>query len=238
MFVPALCHTQAEKLTCDHSVKYVGRSSSTSWQQLPSVCGRGTSQSWLHTPGAQRLSASASSSVVTPFHQSLGSVPWRPQSFGVAPIACGLCMTTAVPVPACRPTCGTTQLELQSRVKVWRSYVLQYKSAAHHNFVGMTSSLRLGLAQRCLRLSVGCGLHWTARQPSRQHSKTMPVHCGPEALQAGAGVFFKAKQLGQVGAPSPALALWGVMDRVPLELQESFAFEAHLVCPVTQLGPL
>eukprot|EP00884_Botryococcus_braunii_P006170 jgi/Botrbrau1/15554/Bobra.0273s0006.1 len=53
-----------------------------------------------------------------------------------------------------------------------------------------------------------------------------------------AGVFYKAKKLAQAGAPSPSLALWGAMDRVPLELRERIAFEAHLICPVTQLGPL
>eukprot|EP00884_Botryococcus_braunii_P015655 jgi/Botrbrau1/2773/Bobra.0164s0050.1 len=59
-----------------------------------------------------------------------------------------------------------------------------------------------------------------------------------ERARALAGVFHKAKKLVQAGAPSPSLALWGAMDKVPLELRERIAFEAHLICPVTQLGPL
>eukprot|EP00884_Botryococcus_braunii_P007213 jgi/Botrbrau1/16493/Bobra.0142s0087.1 len=59
-----------------------------------------------------------------------------------------------------------------------------------------------------------------------------------ERAGALAGVFYKAKQLARAGVPSPSLALWAAMDRVPVELQERIAFEAHLICPVTQLGPL
>eukprot|EP00884_Botryococcus_braunii_P021783 jgi/Botrbrau1/8289/Bobra.0251s0018.2 len=59
-----------------------------------------------------------------------------------------------------------------------------------------------------------------------------------ERAGALAGVFYKAKKLAQAGAPSPSLALWRAMDRVPLELRERIAFEAHLICPVTQLGLL
>eukprot|EP00884_Botryococcus_braunii_P011703 jgi/Botrbrau1/20533/Bobra.145_2s0082.1 len=56
--------------------------------------------------------------------------------------------------------------------------------------------------------------------------------------RALAGVFYRAKKLVRAGAPSPSLALWEAMERVPLELRERIAFVAHLICPVTQLGPL
>eukprot|EP00884_Botryococcus_braunii_P008602 jgi/Botrbrau1/17743/Bobra.0127s0008.1 len=59
-----------------------------------------------------------------------------------------------------------------------------------------------------------------------------------ERARALAGVFYQAKKLSQAGPPCPSLALWGAMDRVPLELRERIAFQAHLICPVTQLRPL
>eukprot|EP00884_Botryococcus_braunii_P021786 jgi/Botrbrau1/8291/Bobra.0251s0019.1 len=53
-----------------------------------------------------------------------------------------------------------------------------------------------------------------------------------------AGDFYKAKKLTPAGGPSPWLALWGAIDRVPSELRERIAFEAHLICPEALLGPL
>eukprot|EP00884_Botryococcus_braunii_P011704 jgi/Botrbrau1/20534/Bobra.145_2s0083.1 len=59
-----------------------------------------------------------------------------------------------------------------------------------------------------------------------------------ERARALAGVFYTARKLVRAGAPSPSLALWGAIERLPLVLRERIAFEAHLICPVTQLGPL
>eukprot|EP00884_Botryococcus_braunii_P006168 jgi/Botrbrau1/15552/Bobra.0273s0004.1 len=59
-----------------------------------------------------------------------------------------------------------------------------------------------------------------------------------ERAGALAGVFYKAKLLAKAGAPSPSVALWDAMDRVPSELRERIAFEALLVCPKALLGPL
>eukprot|EP00884_Botryococcus_braunii_P002185 jgi/Botrbrau1/11968/Bobra.0115s0004.1 len=59
-----------------------------------------------------------------------------------------------------------------------------------------------------------------------------------ERAGALAGVFYKAKKLAQAGGRSPWLALWGVMERVPVDMRERIAFEAHLICPVAQLEPL
>eukprot|EP00884_Botryococcus_braunii_P006169 jgi/Botrbrau1/15553/Bobra.0273s0005.1 len=63
-----------------------------------------------------------------------------------------------------------------------------------------------------------------------------------ERARALGGVFYKAKRLARAGprrrSPSPSLGLWRAMDRLPPELRERIAFEAHLVCPEALLGPL
>eukprot|EP00884_Botryococcus_braunii_P013442 jgi/Botrbrau1/22099/Bobra.0206s0025.1 len=50
-----------------------------------------------------------------------------------------------------------------------------------------------------------------------------------ERAVALAGAFFKAGQLAQHSGPSPSAALWGAMARLPSELRERIAFQAHLI---------
>eukprot|EP00884_Botryococcus_braunii_P013446 jgi/Botrbrau1/22101/Bobra.0206s0027.1 len=50
-----------------------------------------------------------------------------------------------------------------------------------------------------------------------------------ERAAALAGAFFKAGQLAQQGGPSPKAALWDAMDRLPSELRERIALQAHLI---------
>eukprot|EP00884_Botryococcus_braunii_P021265 jgi/Botrbrau1/7822/Bobra.9_2s0003.1 len=50
-----------------------------------------------------------------------------------------------------------------------------------------------------------------------------------ERAAALAGAFFKAGQLAQKSGPAPSAALWNAMARLPLELWQRIAFQAHLV---------
>lgn len=63
------------------------------------------------------------------------------------------------------------------------------------------------------------------------------VRMRQERVAALAGVFYEAVKRVREGRRSPWLPLWAAMDGVPFELRERIAFEAHLICPVTQLGP-
>jgi hypothetical protein len=50
-----------------------------------------------------------------------------------------------------------------------------------------------------------------------------------ERAAALAGVFFKAGRMARKRSPSPSGALWDAVGRLPSELQERIASQAHLI---------
>eukprot|EP00884_Botryococcus_braunii_P008462 jgi/Botrbrau1/17617/Bobra.0166s0053.1 len=64
------------------------------------------------------------------------------------------------------------------------------------------------------------------------------VQARRERARALARVIYKAKKQAQAEDSSPLLAMWSSMGRLPGEVLERIAFEAHLVCPEALLEPL